>query len=332
MAGEMPDRVPIMLHNFMPAAREAGFTQAEYRWSADKIVETHLRAAEKYELDGILLDIDTATLADAAGVPINFPEHEPAHAKAGCLHLLEDIHDKPAPDLRNHPRVDIWLEAAERLVEQCGRDLYVRGNCDQAPFSLASMIRGPERWMVDLLTEGDEPHCEALLEYCTSVTCGFVRLMSLTQVPMVSNGDSPAGPSVISPDMYRRWALPYEQRVVQAAHDAGCQYVLHICGSTEAILADMVRTGADGFELDYKTDAVTAREALGDKAAFLGNIDPSGVLALGTPADVQTATRELLEVFAGRPRFILNAGCALPQTTPEANIRAMIRAAREFEA
>jgi len=89
--------------------------------------------------------------------------------------------------------------------------------------------------------------------------------------------------------------------------------------------------GADGFELDHQTDAVAARDALGDKAAFLGNLDASGVLALGTPDDVRTATRELLEVFAGRAGFVLNAGCALPETTPEANIRAVVQAAREFQ-
>ncbi len=331
MAGRKPDRVPVMLNNFMPAAREAGLTQAQYRWSAERIVEAHLRAAQKYGLDGIMLDIDTATLADAVGVPVSFPEREPARTAGGCLHLLEDIHDWPVPNLRNHPRVDIWLEAAERLVEKCGRDLYVRGHCDQAPFSLAGMIRGPERWMVDLLTEGQEPHCQALLDYCTAVTCRFVKLMTQTHVPMVSNGDSSAGPSAITPDMYRRWAMPHERRVVQAAHEAGCQYVLQIGGATEPILADMIRTGADGFELDCKTDAVAARDALAGAATLLGNIDASGVLALGGPAEVAQATRELLEVFAGVPRFILGAGSALPEEAPEENITAMVQAAREFE-
>lgn len=330
LAGRKPDRVPVMLHNFMHAAREAGFTQAQYRWSAERIVEAHLRAVETYGLDGILLDIDTATLADAVGVPVSFPEREPARTTTGCLHLLEDIHDWPMPDLRNHPRVDIWLEAAERLVEKCGRDIYVRGHCDQAPFSLAGMIRGPERWMVDLLTEGQEPHCQALLDYCSAVTCRFVKLMTHTHVPMVSNTDSSAGPGVIPPDMYRRWAMPYERRVVQAAHEVGCQYVLHICGPIEPILGDMLRTGADGFDLDHRTAAAAARDALAGAATLLGNIDPSGVLALGSEADVARATRELLEVFAGVPRFILGAGSALSEDTPEENIRAMVRAAREF--
>jgi len=185
--------------------------------------------------------------------------------------------------------------------------------------------------MFDLLTEGDEPHCEALLDYCTLVTCRFVRLMSQTGVPMVSNGDSPAGPSVISPDMYRRWALPYERRVAAEAHRSGCQYVLHICGATEPILADMLATGADGFELDYKTDARAARKALAGRAALLGNIDPSGVMARGTEGQVVAAVRDLLEIFADEPRFVLNAGCALPENTPERNIRAMVRAAREFQ-
>ena len=60
-----------------------------------------------------------------------------------------------------------------------------------------------------------------------------------------------------------------------------------------------------------------------------GNIDPNAVLALGTPQLVEEKTRELLGIFADTPRFILNAGCAIPATTPSENLKAMIRAARE---
>jgi len=90
----------------------------------------------------------------------------------------------------------------------------------------------------------------------------------------------------------------------------------------------MAATGADGLELDYKTDMRLARQRLDGKTTFIGNIDPSGVLAFGTPALVEKKTRELLEVFAGTPRFILNAGCAIPAETPSENLKAMIVAAR----
>jgi uroporphyrinogen-III decarboxylase len=67
-----------------------------------------------------------------------------------------------------------------------------------------------------------------------------------------------------------------------------------------------------------------------DRAVFVGNIDPSGVLALGTPALVEERTRDLLKIFADVPRFVLNAGCAIPTTTPPENLRAMIHTARGF--
>ena len=43
----------------------------------------------------------------------------------------------------------------------------------------------------------------------------------------------------------------------------------------------MLATGADALELDYKTDARLAHERMKDRAVFIGNLDPSGVLALG---------------------------------------------------
>jgi hypothetical protein len=46
------------------------------------------------------------------------------------------------------------------------------------------------------------------------------------------------------------------------------------------------------------------------------------------PELVGQKTRQLVSVFSGTPRFILNAGCAIPADTPPENLRAMLRAAR----
>ena len=63
---------------------------------------------------------------------------------------------------------------------------------------------------------------------------------------------------------------------------------------------------------------------------MVGNIDPSGVLAMGTVEDVSKKTLELLEIYKDSNRFILNAGCAIPAETPSENLKAMIKVAREF--
>ena len=92
----------------------------------------------------------------------------------------------------------------------------------------------------------------------------------------------------------------------------------------------MLQTGADALELDYKTDVQKAFETCFDKVCFIGNIDPSGVLAMGNTELVEQKTKELLDIFSKTNRFILNAGCALPSITPEENLKKMIQVAREY--
>jgi uroporphyrinogen decarboxylase len=317
-----------MLHNFMMAASEAGCTMGEYRRSPEVIARSFIQAVETYEYDGVVVDIDTATLAEAVGVPVALPEYAPASCHRANLSSLEIAADLPAPDVSRCERVQIWLEAARRLQKYFGREISIRGNCDQGPFSLAASMRSIPEFLMDIMDPDNEPLVHSLLGYCACATTQFIRLMAETGVHIVSNGNSTAGPDMVSPAIYRRFAQLYDRRVAVFAHALGVPWLLHICGKTDRILEDMAATGADGLELDYKTDVSLARETLQGRAAFIGNIDPSAVLAQGTPELVTAKTRALLSTFAGNPRFILNAGCAIPASTPPENLRAMIRAAR----
>ncbi|MCK9412547.1 MAG: uroporphyrinogen decarboxylase family protein [Prolixibacteraceae bacterium] len=329
LKGEKPDKTPIMLHNFMLAAREHGISMEQYRNSPKAIAETFIAAMDKYQYDGILVDIDTVTLAGAVGVPVDFPVNDPARSHIGNLANLEDVvHLKPVR-VEDYRYIQIWLEAVRLLKTYYKDEIHIRGNCDQSPFSLASMMRGPQNWMLDLMM-GSEGQIDALLEYCTDAGSQFIKLMAQTGCDMVSNGDSPAGPEMISPEMYLKYAMPYEKRIVEVAHNAGIAYTLHICGNTDVILEYMLLTGADAFELDYKTDIGRIYHTLHNTNTFIGNIDPSGVLAMGTEDLVRIKTMELLSVYKGSNRFILNAGCAIPPTTPSGNLKMMIETARNF--
>lgn len=58
------------------------------------------------------------------------------------------------------------------------------------------MARGLENWMLDLVDPDGKQDVVKLLEYCTRVTCEMIAVMAETGADMVSNGDSPAGPSI----------------------------------------------------------------------------------------------------------------------------------------
>jgi len=330
LTGQKPDRIPILLHNFMMAGRELGVTMTEFRNDPKTIADAFIASVEKYTHDGIVVDIDTAVLAGAVGVPLDFPEDEPARCLSGSLDSLKAVSQLGTPRIEDNRRVQIWLEATRLLCDYFGDEILIRGNCDQCPFSLASMMRTPMEWMMDLLDADNQDSVFGLLEFCTEASIQFIELMAQTGAHALSNGDSPAGPEMISPSMYKTYAFPYEKRVVSAARRTGLPYILHICGDTRLILDSMTSLGVDGLDLDYKTDPQLAHDLLKDKVTFIGNIDPSGVLALGTVELVEQRTRELLELFADTPRFILNSGCAIPSNTPPRNIEAMIAAARSF--
>ncbi len=317
-----------MLHNFMLAAREAGVTMREYRCDPEVISRCLIDSVERYDLDGVLVDIDTATLAGALGVPVDLPEDQPALAKRDTLSGLSEVDDLEPPSIAEYPRVQVWLEAVRLLCHYFGNEVLIRGNCDQCAFSLAGMMRGPGEWLLDLTDPDNHERAHRLLAHCSGATEQFISLMARTGAHMVSNGDSPAGPELISPSMYREFALPYEMQAARHAHSLNLPYALHICGNVNLILDDMMSTGADAFEIDFKTDMRLAEKTLRSRATFIGNLDPNGVLALGDPSLVSRKTWELLDCFRDNPRFILNAGCAIPATTPSENIHAMIQAAR----
>jgi uroporphyrinogen decarboxylase len=88
----------------------------------------------------------------------------------------------------------------------------------------------------------------------------------------------------------------------------------------------MARSGADGLEIDHRTDLGLACRTVGPDHALWGNLDPVGVLARGDPARVRQAARQALAAVAaaGHRRFVLSSGCTLAVETPFANVEALI--------
>ena len=125
--------------------------------------------------------------------------------------------------------------------------------------------------------------------------------------------------------MYERFALPYQQRIVDAIHAKGALARLHICGRTTHLLPQMARSGADIIDVDSMVPFDVAVETL-ESALVCGNINPVTVMMQGTPEQVYAATLECR--IKGGPRFVGMAGCEIPDATPAANLHAQNEALR----
>ena len=167
-----------------------------------------------------------------------------------------------------------------------------------------------------------------LLEYTTEQVITYGRALIEAGAHLTGMGESIAGPDVCSPDIYRRFALPYERRVVETLAAEGKQMSLHICGNTALIVDDMVKTGSPLLAIDFKTDHTITKDATRGRTAVIGTVDPSAVMTHGSADDVRAAARTDMLSLAGGGGFILAPGCALPYSAPDENIRALVEAAQ----
>ncbi len=330
LAGRIPDRVPVCLHNFLPAARESGISMAQYRCDPEAVARAHYQAWEKYQHDCILVDLDTTMLAEAMGAPSDVSGDEPGHIAGPAITSLDAVDSLSVVVPEKDGRIPVLLESIRLLRRKFGDTVAIRGNCDQGPFSLACLLRGNQDFLVDLLEAGDTPELRQLLDVCYESHLAVHRAVMAAGADFTSLGDSFGGPDVISPAMFDVFARPYLQRLVETLTAEEVYTVIHICGNTNAIFNSLQTLPECGFEIDYKTDADRAKQTIGRNHVLFGNVDPSGAIARGTTDAVRRAAAELIAQWKPGGRFILNAGCAIPAGTSPENLHALIQAAIDF--
>lgn len=328
--GRATDVVPVMLHNFMFAARESKMTMNEFRSRPENMASAFVECSRRYGLDGILTDVDTALEASAMGAETCFAEDVPAKVVAPVANRIEDVIEQVRPEkLLQNERIRIYLDAIRLIREQVGGELFIRGNADQGPFSLAAAVYGMTRMMMDMTDPENERVILRLIERCYDVHLAFHLLVRQAGADMTSFGDSMGSPDLISPRMYDKYVAPFHRRLVEDLSRNGVGTVCHICGRSDPILDSMADHRFTGVEIDYKTDVSEARRIMLGKSVVFGILDPTGVFCYGNKETLVAKTRSVLETFMGKG-LVIGAGCALPAETPPENVKTFLQVVRNY--
>jgi uroporphyrinogen decarboxylase len=316
----------------MVTPRFLGVTDyAEFFRNGEAMAEAQIKAWQRYGHDVLMIENGTAALAEACGVQVEYLKGSAPVAKTPAISSLDEVDKLKIPDPYKDPLLSELLQATRIVVEEIGDQVYVMGRADQGPFSLACEIRGMSEFLLDLALGEKLDKVHQLLDFCCSVSERYVLAQIEQGAHATSIGDSPSGPDVISPKYYREFAYPYVKKLVSNIQKKDITLAYHICGNSSPIIEDMVSTGAAIIEIDQKADLQTSKAAAAGKAALLGPVDPSEVMAYGTPELVTEKCNQALETLSPGGGFILGPGCALPPSTPDENIDAMIEAAKKFK-
>ncbi len=323
------DRVPVDLHNFMPAASASERPLSQVFRSGELLAESMLQAWREFHHDMILLENGTACSAEACGVEAHYRDDTAPVAGAPVLESLEDVLTLEVPDPYTTFPMCEMLKATRILAREVGGEAWICARADQGPMDLAAQLRGITAFMMDIAIGEKDELIHALLDYARRVATRYALALIESGGHSTSIGEPMAGPAMLSPRHYRRYPWIHQKRMVDELKAHGIVLHLHICGDTTKITDDFVATGAQVLEIDHKTDARRLKQAAHDKTCLLGNIDTT-LLALGTPGEVEDACRELIESCQAGGGLILGPGCALAPNTPADNIHALVESAKKY--
>jgi uroporphyrinogen decarboxylase len=331
LQNKAPDRVPVALLNFMVTARLMGASSfADFFRDGEAMAEGQIKAWRIYGHDMLMLENGTATLAQACGVHVVYQKDSAPVAKEPAIKSLDEVKKLKVPDPYQDAELSQMLKATRLVVRAIGDKAFILAGADQGPFSLACEIRGMSELMLDIALGEKTAEIHRLLDFCRQVVTRYAYAQIEQGAHATSIGDSPSGPDLLSPRHYRSYAYPYVKRLADDMKSSKIILSYHICGNATPIIADMVNSGAAILEIDQKADQIASKAAAAGKATLLGAVDPSEVLAKGTPEQVEEKCRTAIENLGANGGFILAPGCALPATTPDENIAAMIAAAQKY--
>ncbi len=328
LAGEPTDRVALFPLLMFLTADRAGITYREYATDGRALAAAQLLVQERFDLDAITACSDAFRVTADLGADMAYPEDKPPYARAPVVTAATDLQRLARPDpAQPGSRMADRVLAIEEMARAVGGQVAILGWIDM-PFAEACSVCGVTEFM--LLLKDDPAAAHRLLAFLTEIVIDFALAQVQAGADMIGAGD--AATSLISPRMYAEFALPYEQQVCAAIHQAGCLVKLHICGNTSHLLNQMATSGADLFNVDHLVPLDRARDVYAAHGrCYKGNLDPVAHIMQATPEQCQARAHECIQIAQGT-RYMLSAGCEIPAETPDEVFRAFCDAPKTFRA
>ena len=314
--GQAVDRAPNLTILMQFAARYIGKPYDQFCQDYRVMVEANLRCNDDFGIDLLSTMSDAYRETADFGAAVSFPYD----ALPVCTELLlretSDIGKLHLFDPWQSVRILGRVHAIALYKEEAG-DRYPILGWVEGPIAEMADLRGLTQTLVDFYEEPAFVEDVFALLSEQAIRCGLAQFEAGADI--VGIGDAAA--SLVSPESYREFILPHEQRIISAFHAAGAKVKLHICGDITHLLPDIGRTGADIIDVDWMVDLRRALAAWPPGTIANGNFDPVAVMLQGTPDEVKAATRRNLA--EGGERCCISPGCEVPLGTPYANLHAL---------
>ena len=226
----------------------------------------------------------------------------------------------------------VYLDGLRKLIKDIGTDALILPHHSPG-YICACYAFGFERAMETMLTD------PALFTHvCDKYADGDnLRMYELAEsgAEAVFIADGWASCDIISPEMFDRFALPYQLHITEAAKQAGLKVILWNEGDILKILDREVQLPIDAFAFEQPRKGIEltvkkVRESFGRKRCLFGNFDSEHLLMRNNTAEIKAAAVNQIEQSGRDCPFVFCTGSPIPDNIEEAAVDKMLDAAKGF--
>jgi hypothetical protein len=199
---------------------------------------------------------------------------------------------------------------------------------DWPPFDiLGDTLRGTRQILADMRRRPDKLH--DALEVATRIFVEYGSGAAGAPLPLVWVWVHKSTREFMSDGQFKEFYWPYLRKGLLALVEKGITPLVYWEADFESRLPHVgdVPRGRIVYHLST-TDAQKAKAALGGTVCLMGNV-PNILLATGTPDDVRSYCRKLIDTVGKGGGFIMDAAVMLDEAKPE-NLKAMMDFTREY--
>jgi uroporphyrinogen decarboxylase len=342
-----PDRVPLFIHGInegpiMGIGRRLtdGLPMGKMLHQMNdaekiKLIDTLFLVLETYEIDGYTcLPLgpgtefsDQARLIDDWGVGFTRSPHGIPVPSSHPIQSVKDLehYTPPEPNREQLFAVDLMKD---RFNDSKAVFWMMRG-----AFVRSWRLTGMQNYMLNLF---DNPaFLHKISEMVTQYSLGQLEMLGEAglDVLIVEDDIADKNNTLISPDHFDEFILPYNLRLVERAHEMGLKVVRHSDGNLWPIIDRLLEAGYDGLnplEPQAGMQLKKVKDYCGNRLCLLGNIDCMELLPNGTPDQVKATVQEAIQdAGRGGGLIICSSNTLHPGVDPD-NCIAMFEAVKAF--
>ena len=307
-----------------PCVSLLGVTVRELIASSDLQAKGMKAVADRTDAAASVSFMDLSVEAECFGATVCISDDEVPTIKGRLVNDADEAEALTVPPIGSG-RTQIYIGAIQKAAQTITDRPVLAGMI--GPFSLAARLLDVSEIMIDCYDDPDMVH--VVLEKVTEFLIGYARAFRAAGAGGVMMAEPVAG--LLSPALEAEFSAPYVKKIVDAVQNDEFVLIYHNCGDNVPLMLDSILSvGAAAYHFGNAVDMSDILQKLPTDVIAMGNVDPAGVLRMGTPDSVRSATLELMQKCAAYPNFIPSSGCDIPPATPWDNVDAFFEAVKSY--